>query len=66
MFVFFTGTGKTMLAHAIANEMGVPFLSISAPEVVSGMSGESEEKIRKLFKGFFVFCVFLILWFDFS
>ena len=29
--------------------MGVPFLKISAPEIVSGMSGESEAKIRDLF-----------------
>jgi len=35
--------------HAIANETGVPFHMISASEVVSGVSGESEENIRKLF-----------------
>lgn len=44
------GCGKTALANAIANECGVPFLRISAPEVVSGMSGESEAKIRSLFQ----------------
>jgi hypothetical protein len=33
------GCGKTMLAHAIAVETGVPLLKMSAPEVVSGMSG---------------------------
>ena len=33
------GCGKTALANAIANECGVPFLRISAPEIVSGMSG---------------------------
>lgn len=44
------GCGKTALAHAIANEMRVPFLRISAPEIVSGMSGESEAKLRGLFK----------------
>ncbi|KAG0603067.1 hypothetical protein M758_10G063700 [Ceratodon purpureus] len=43
------GCGKTMLANAIAVETGVPFLKISAPEVVSGMSGESEAKVRSLF-----------------
>jgi ribosome biogenesis ATPase len=43
------GSGKTMLATAIAGELGVPFFKISAPEVVSGMSGESEAKIRSLF-----------------
>ena len=34
------GCGKTALANAIANECGVPFLRIAAPEVVSGMSGD--------------------------
>ena len=34
----------------IAGELGVSFLRISAPEVVSGMSGESEAKVRSLFK----------------
>lgn len=43
------GCGKTQLATAIAGELGVAFLKISAPEVVSGMSGESEAKIRDLF-----------------
>ncbi|XP_078150976.1 cell division control protein 48 homolog C-like isoform X2 [Carex rostrata] len=44
------GCGKTTLAHAIANETGVPFYQISAPEVVSGVSGDSEENIRSLFQ----------------
>lgn len=43
------GCGKTMLANALAGELGVPFLPISAPSVVSGMSGESEKKIRDVF-----------------
>ncbi|MEW5298984.1 MAG: hypothetical protein WDW36_002046 [Sanguina aurantia] len=43
------GCGKTALANAIANECGVPFLRVSAPEIVSGMSGESEAKLRGLF-----------------
>ncbi|EXC33011.1 Cell division control protein 48-C-like protein [Morus notabilis] len=43
------GCGKTKLAHAIANETGVPFYRISATEVVSGVSGASEENIRELF-----------------
>ncbi|OMO89695.1 hypothetical protein COLO4_19635 [Corchorus olitorius] len=43
------GCGKTKLAHAIANETGVPFYQISATEVVSGVSGASEENIRELF-----------------
>ncbi|KFM23509.1 putative AAA domain-containing protein C16E9.10c [Auxenochlorella protothecoides] len=43
------GCGKTALANAIANECGVPFFRLSAPEVVSGMSGESEAKLRGVF-----------------
>lgn len=43
------GTGKTLLAHAIAGELGVAFFRLAAPEIVSGMSGESEEKVRNLF-----------------
>ncbi|KAG8695011.1 hypothetical protein FRC09_009444 [Ceratobasidium sp. 395] len=43
------GCGKTMLANAIAGELGVPFISISAPSVVSGMSGESEKTLRDTF-----------------
>ncbi|OJT15097.1 hypothetical protein TRAPUB_8354 [Trametes pubescens] len=43
------GCGKTMLAHAIAGELGVPFINISAPSVVSGMSGESEKTLRDTF-----------------
>ncbi|KZT06140.1 AAA-domain-containing protein [Laetiporus sulphureus 93-53] len=44
------GCGKTLLAHAIAGELGVPFISISAPSVVSGMSGESEKTLRDTFE----------------
>ncbi|KAL1919778.1 uncharacterized protein VTP21DRAFT_1709 [Calcarisporiella thermophila] len=43
------GTGKTMLAQAIAGELDVPYFNISAPSIVSGMSGESEKKIREIF-----------------
>ncbi|KZP22622.1 AAA-domain-containing protein [Athelia psychrophila] len=43
------GCGKTMLANAMAGELGVPFISISAPSVVSGMSGESEKTLRDTF-----------------
>ena len=43
------GCGKTTLAHAIAREAGVPFFCIAAPEIVAGVSGESEQKIRRLF-----------------
>ena len=44
------GCGKTMLASAIAGELGIPFFKLAAPEIVSGMSGESEAKVRSLFR----------------
>lgn len=43
------GCGKTMLANAIAGELDVPFLRVAAPEIVSGLSGDSERKLRDLF-----------------
>ncbi|KAH6763581.1 cell division cycle 48C [Perilla frutescens var. hirtella] len=43
------GCGKTSLARAVANEAGLPFYEVSAAELVSGVSGASEENIRKLF-----------------
>lgn len=39
------GCGKTMLANAIANEMGLPFYSISSTEIVSGITGTQFWKI---------------------
>ncbi|KOC61098.1 Nuclear valosin-containing protein-like [Habropoda laboriosa] len=44
------GCGKTLLAHAIAGELGIPMLKVAAPELVAGVSGESEERIRELFE----------------
>ncbi|CAA0831052.1 Cell division control protein 48 homolog C [Striga hermonthica] len=43
------GCGKTSLAEAIANETEASFYRISAPALVSGVSGASEENIRDLF-----------------
>ena len=44
------GTGKTYLAHAISGQLQVPFFKVSAPEIVTGMSGESEKKLREVFQ----------------
>lgn len=44
------GCGKTMLANALAAELKVNFISISAPSIVSGMSGESEKALRDHFE----------------
>lgn len=43
------GCGKSLLANAIAGELEVPLLKVAAPEIVAGVSGESEERIRDLF-----------------
>ncbi|KAL7603763.1 hypothetical protein Lser_V15G16056 [Lactuca serriola] len=43
------GCGKSTLARAIANETGFPFYEVAASEMVSGISGASEENIRELF-----------------
>uniref|UniRef100_A0A8R1E0G9 vesicle-fusing ATPase n=1 Tax=Caenorhabditis japonica TaxID=281687 RepID=A0A8R1E0G9_CAEJA len=43
------GTGKTMIARAVANETGAFFFLINGPEIMSKMSGESESNLRKAF-----------------
>lgn len=45
-----TGCGKSLLANAIAGELDVPMLKLAATEIVSGVSGESEEKLRDMFE----------------
>ncbi|XP_034967316.1 nuclear valosin-containing protein-like [Zootoca vivipara] len=44
------GCGKTLLAQAIAGELELPILKVAATEIVSGVSGESEQKLRELFE----------------
>ncbi|XP_028174106.1 nuclear valosin-containing protein-like [Ostrinia furnacalis] len=44
------GTGKTLLAHAIAGKLQLPLVAVTGTELVGGMSGESEERIRELFE----------------
>lgn len=44
------GCGKTLLANAIAGELGIFYYKVSAPELVSGTSGDSEARIRTLFE----------------
>lgn len=43
------GTGKTMIAKAVANETDAKFLSVSGPEIMGQHYGESEERIRDTF-----------------
>ncbi|MFA6214288.1 MAG: CDC48 family AAA ATPase [Candidatus Micrarchaeia archaeon] len=44
------GTGKTLLARAVASESEANFVHIGGPELVSKFVGESEERLRQLFK----------------
>src|SRR2546427_752945 len=44
------GTGKTLLAKAVASETNANFYSIGGPEIMSKFHGESEERLREVFK----------------
>ncbi|OTF77318.1 nuclear valosin-containing protein-like protein [Euroglyphus maynei] len=43
------GVGKSLLVEALANDLQIAYLRCGATEIVAGISGESEEKIRQLF-----------------
>ncbi|MCY0850549.1 CDC48 family AAA ATPase [Sulfuracidifex metallicus] len=43
------GVGKTLLARALANEIGAYFTSINGPEIMSKFYGESEQRLREIF-----------------
>ena len=44
------GTGKTLLARAVASETNANFTSLGGPEIMSKFYGESEERLREVFK----------------
>jgi len=44
------GTGKTMLAKAVANESDANFIAIKGPELLSKWVGESEKGVREVFR----------------
>jgi len=44
------GTGKTMLAKAVANESSANFILVKGPEMLSKWVGESEKAVREVFK----------------
>lgn len=44
------GSGKTLIARAIANETGAFFFLINGPEIMSKMAGEAEGNLRKAFE----------------
>ena len=43
------GTGKTLIARAVANEAGANFHAIQGPEIMSKFYGQSEERLREMF-----------------
>ncbi len=45
-----SGTGKTLLAQAVAKESGVNFIPVAGPEIFNKWLGESEESVRHIFK----------------
>jgi transitional endoplasmic reticulum ATPase len=44
------GTGKTMLARAVANEAAARFFTINGPEIMGSAYGESERRLREIFE----------------
>ncbi len=44
------GVGKTLLAKALANEIGAYFIAINGPEIMSKYYGESEARLREIFE----------------
>ncbi|XP_016924795.4 nuclear valosin-containing protein-like isoform X2 [Drosophila suzukii] len=44
------GCGKTFLARAISGQLKMPLLEVPATELIGGISGESEERIREVFE----------------
>jgi len=45
-----SGTGKTLVAKAVATEYKLPFLSVKGPELLGSYVGESEANIREVFQ----------------
>ncbi|MDJ0540772.1 MAG: AAA family ATPase [Microcystis sp. M53603_WE2] len=44
------GTGKTLTARALAEELGVNYIALVGPEVISKYYGEAEQKLRGIFE----------------
>ncbi len=44
------GSGKTLLARAVANQAGSAFIPVKGPEILSRYVGEAEKRLRDIFK----------------
>ncbi|MFM7367948.1 MAG: AAA family ATPase, partial [Sphaerospermopsis kisseleviana] len=44
------GTGKTLTARALAEELGVNYIALVGPEVISKYYGEAEQRLRGIFE----------------
>jgi peroxin-6 len=44
------GTGKTLLAKAVATECSLNFISVKGPELINMYVGESERNVREVFQ----------------
>lgn len=56
LFYGHPGTGKTLTAIAIANELNRPILSLDSSKVLSMYVGESEKNVRKIFDDYYYIC----------
>jgi transitional endoplasmic reticulum ATPase len=50
LFTGVSGTGKTLLARALAGELGLTLISVDQPSLLSKWLGESEKGLREVFK----------------
>lgn len=44
------GCGKTLIARAIANELGCFYLKIDGPEIITGVMGEAEQRLKTMWE----------------
>ena len=54
------GSGKTMIAKAVAAETGAFFFLLNGPEIMSKLAGESESNLRKVRGMFFLHLIFAL------